>query len=81
MDSWTWGTATIGPKEIQRWWLWWANYPGFEVIGAQAMTPGDELRFEKPGFQLNVDGSTTHYITVSNPTTDIVLFHFRGKRL
>jgi hypothetical protein len=81
MDSWTWGTATIGPKETQSWWLWWPNYPGFEVIGVQAMTPGDELRFERPGFQLNVDGSATHYITVSNPTTDTVLFHFRGKRL
>jgi hypothetical protein len=81
MPSWTWGTATIGPGDTQRWWLWWPGYPGFEVFGVQAMTPGDELRFETPGINVNSDGSTTYYITVINPTTDTVTFHFRGTRL
>jgi hypothetical protein len=81
MQSWTWGTATIAAGQTQRWWLWWPTYPGFEVIGVQAMTPNDELRFEIPGFQRNADGSGTMTITVSNPTVESVTFHFRGTRL
>jgi hypothetical protein len=81
MASWTWGTATIGAGATNRWWLWWPTYPGFEVIGVQATTPGDELRFETPGVQLNGDGSATYYISVINPTASTITFHFRGTRL
>jgi hypothetical protein len=81
MQSWTWGTATISAGQTQRWWLWWPIYPGFEVIGVQAMTPGDELDFGVPGFQRNPDGSGTMTVTISNPTAASVAFHFRGTQL
>lgn len=81
MPSWTWGTATIAAGQSQRWWLWWPTYPGLEVIGVQAMTPGDQLQFDTPGFQRNADGSGTMTITVTNPTDAAVGFHFRGSRL
>jgi IgA Peptidase M64 len=81
MPSWTWGTNTIGPGQTQRWWLWWPSYPGLEVIGVQAVSPGDELRYESPGVQRNSDGSGTYFVTVVNPTSATVTFHFRGTRL
>jgi len=81
MDSWTWGTNTLGPGQSQRWWLWWPGYPGFEGIGVHPATPGGEIRFEIPGMQMNADGSTTYFLTVTNVSSFAVQWHFRGGAL
>jgi IgA peptidase M64 len=81
MPSWIFGTNTIGAGETQDWWLWWPGYPGFEVIGVQVMTQGSELRTDTPGIQQNGDGSTTYFISVINPESNDVEFHFRGSAL
>ena len=81
MPSWIYGTSTIGAGQTQNWWLWWPVDPGFEVIGVQAVTPGDELDTESPGIQRNADGSTTYFLSVVNPGTSDVVFHFRGSSL
>jgi hypothetical protein len=79
--SWTYGTNTLAPGKAQRWWLWWPGYPGFEVIGVQTLTPGAEVDTDAPGMQMNADGSTTYFVTVSNPTAMTVQYHFRGVAL
>ncbi len=81
MASWTFATSTIGPGETQDWWLWWPGYPGFEAIGVQTVTPGDELQSENAGVQQNSDGSTTYFISVINPGSSPAEFHFRGSAL
>lgn len=81
MASWTYGTNTIGAGQTQNWWLWWSGYPGFEAIGVQAATAGNELDVDSLGVQQNGDGSTTYFLTVINPGTSDVEFHFRGSTL
>jgi len=81
MPSWVYGTNTINAGDTQDWWLWWPGYPGFEVIGVQVVTPGSELRTDTPGIQQNGDGSTTYFISVINPESNDVEFHFRGSTL
>ena len=81
MDSWTWGTNTLAAGQSQRWWLWWPGYPGFEAIGVQPTAPGAEIRFETPGMQMNADGSTTYFITVTNASSNAIQWHFRGGAL
>jgi hypothetical protein len=78
MPSWVFGTNTIGADQTQDWWLWWPGNPGFEVIGVQAITPGDELDIDSPGVQRNPDGSTTYFLSVINPGASDIVFHFRG---
>ncbi len=51
---------------------------GVEVIGVQAITPGAEIRYEVPGVQLNQDGSTTYFVTVTNVGSVAAQYHFRG---
>lgn len=81
MPSWVYGTNTIGAGQTQNWWLWWPGYPGLEAIGVQPVTPGEELRTDLSGVQHNGDGSTTYFISVINPGTGAVTFHFRGSPL
>jgi hypothetical protein len=81
MPSWVYGTNTIGAGQTQNWWLWWPGYPGFESIGVQAVTAGNELRIDGPGVQQNGDGSTTYFLSVINPGTNDIEFHFRGSAL
>ena len=76
--GWTWGTNTLAAGQSQRWWLWWPSYPGVEVIGVQAVTPGAEIRYEVPGVQMNQDGSTTYLVTVTNVGSVAAQYHFRG---
>jgi IgA peptidase M64 len=78
MASWTWGLNTLAPGQTQRWWFWWPGYPGLEVIGVQPVTAGAEIRFATPGMQMNSDGSTTYYLTVTNTGAMSVQYHFRG---
>ena len=78
MPSWVFGTNTIRAGQTQDWWLWWPGNPGFEVIGVQAITPGDELDIDSPGVQRNPDGSTTYFLSVINPSASDIVFHFRG---
>jgi hypothetical protein len=81
MPSWVYGTNTINAGDTQDWWLWWPGYPGFEVIGVQVVTQGSALRIDTPGIQENGDGSTTYFISVINPESNGVEFHFRGSVL
>jgi hypothetical protein len=79
--AWIWGLNTLNPGESQRWWLWWPAYPGFETIGVQALTAGDEIQYSVPGVQQNADGSTTYFITVTNVGPTAVQYSFRGEPL
>jgi hypothetical protein len=81
MASWTYGTNTIGAGQTQDWWLWWPGYPGFEAIGVQVVTAGNELQTDSPGIEQNSDGSTTYFVSVINPGSTDVEFHFRGAAL
>jgi hypothetical protein len=38
--DWSYGDNTLAAGQSQRWWLWWAGYPGVEIIGVQCITPG-----------------------------------------
>jgi hypothetical protein len=76
--AWTWGNNTLAPGETQRWWLWWPSYPGFEVIGVQPNSPGDEIDVSNPGEQNNSDGSTTYFLTVTNTGSNVVQYSFTG---
>jgi hypothetical protein len=76
--SWIWGTNTLNPSETQDWWLWWPIYPGLEVLGVQAVTPGAEIDYTKASVQVNADGSATYFITVTNNSPIPVEYHFRG---
>jgi hypothetical protein len=79
--AWTYGTNTLNPGQSQRWWLWWAGYPGFEIIGVRCITPGAEIQVTTPGVQMNGDGSTTYFVTVSNVSATAVQYNFRGAAL
>ncbi len=76
--AWTYGNNTLGAGAVERWWLWWPGYPGFEVIGIETVTPGVEIDCDTPGMQMNADGSTTYLVTISNASAVAVQYHFRG---
>ena len=76
--GWTWGTSTIGPGVTQRWWLWWPNYPGVEIIGVQVVTPGVEMRYGPPSAQIAADGSTTYFVDITNTGAAPAEYRFRG---
>jgi hypothetical protein len=79
--SWTFGTNTLNPAQTQRWWLSWPGYPGMEIVEAQPITPGAEIDFTSPGVQVNPDGSSLAWITVTNRGSQPVQFHFRGSAI
>ena len=76
--SWTYGTNTLTPGQSQRWWLSWPAYPGLEIIEAQATTPDSEIDFRADGVQVNGDGSSLYFVTVTNAGNQTVQYHFRG---
>ena len=76
--SWTWGTNTLNAGQNQRWWLSWGGYPGLEIVEAQPITPGCEIDFTGSGVQVNADGSSLYFITVTNVGNKTAQFHFRG---
>src|SRR5919108_912209 len=76
--AWTWGDNTLSPGEAQRWWLWWPNYPGFEVIGVRPNSPDDEIDISSPGMQTNPDGSTTYFLTIENVGSTAARYSFTG---
>jgi hypothetical protein len=76
--SWTWGTNTLNAGQTQRWWLSWGGYPGLEIVEAQPSTPGCEIDFTASGVQVNADGSSVYFITVTNVGNKAAQFHFRG---
>ena len=77
-NSWIWGVNSLNPGESQRWWLWWAEYPGVELIGVQAVTPGAEIQVTVPGVEINSDGSATYFLTITNAGPIAAQYHFRG---
>ena len=79
--SWTWGTNTLSAGQTQRWWLSWAGYSGLEIVEAQPITPGCEVDFSGPGVQVNADGSSVYFITVTNRGSQPAQFHFRGSAI
>jgi len=79
--SWTWGTNTLSAGQTQRWWLSWAGYSGLEIVEAQPITPGCEVDFSGPGVQVNADGSSVYFITVTNRGNQPAQFHFRGSAI
>jgi hypothetical protein len=81
MTSWTFGTNTLSAGESQRWWFWWPGYPGLEVIGVQPITPGAAIQYDTPGMQMNADGSTTYFLSVTNLNSASVQYHFRGSAI
>jgi hypothetical protein len=76
--SWSWGLNTLNSGQSQRWWLWWPEYPGVELIGVQAVTAGAEIQITAPGVEINNDGSATYFVTVTNVGPFAAQYHFRG---
>jgi hypothetical protein len=76
--SWTWGTNTLSPGQSQRWWLSWPGYQGLEIVEVIPTTPGSEIDFTSYGVQVNADGSSVYYLTITNQSNKPVQFHFRG---
>jgi hypothetical protein len=68
----------LNPGRTQRWWLSWPGYPGLEIIEAQPTTAGPEIDFTASGVQIDVDGSTLYFITVTNAGKQAAQYHFRG---
>jgi hypothetical protein len=76
--SWTWGTNTLNGGQTQRWWLYWPEYQGLEIIEVIPSTAGGEIDFTSDGVQVNADGSSVYYLTISNQSNQAIQFHFRG---
>jgi hypothetical protein len=76
--SWTYGTNTLTAGQTQRWWLSWPGYPGLEIIEVQPTTAGNEIDFTSSGVQVNADGSSLYFITLTNVGKQAVQYHFRG---
>ena len=53
------------------------TYP-LEIVEAQPITPGCEIDFTGSGVQVNADGSSLYFITVTNVGNKAAQFHFRG---
>jgi hypothetical protein len=76
--DWSYGDNTLAAGQSQRWWLWWAGYPGVEIIGVQCITPGGEIDYVTPGIETNSDGSTTYFVTITNTSAIDVEYRFVG---
>ncbi len=79
--SWVWGTNTLNAGQTQRWWLSWPGFPGLEIVEALPVTPSCEIDFASAGVQVNTDGSTLYFITVTNRGKYAVEYHFRGSAI
>jgi hypothetical protein len=76
--AWVYGSNTLNPGESQRWWLWWAGYPGLELIGVAPSVSPNEIQYSTPGMAANPDGSTTYFLTVTNVGNSAVQYAFTG---
>ena len=80
-SSWIFNTNSLNPGQSQRWWLWWPEYPGLEIVGVQGITAGAEIQVTVPGAEVNNDGSATYFVTVTNASSVAVQYHFRGSAM
>jgi hypothetical protein len=76
--AWTFGANTLNPGESQRWWLYWSDYPGLEIIGVQPTDPASEIQYTTPGMLTNADGTSIYFLTVTNVGSSTAQYAFTG---